>query len=723
KLNLYVVETKGPALFGRDWLGKITLDWKAINTLATTPPGNPSTRLQEILEKYGDVFEDDIGLLKTTKAKLNLKENSQPKFCKARQVPYALRPKVEVELTKLQNDGILTKVDWSERATPVVPVIKKNGNVRLCGDFKQTINPVLHVNSLVHWIDAIFASLGGGQKFSKIDLRQAYLQMEMEEESKKFLTINTHKGLFQYNWLVFSVASAPAMWQQAIEQKLLEKARSYCNKLLDQILEGIPHVQCILDDMIISGATDQEHLDNLEEVLSRLSEHGLRANSSKCEFFKERIEFCGHEISKLGLHKSQQKVNAVINAPRPENVSQVRSFVGLINYYHDFLPNLSTLLQPLNQLLEKERRWKWTLECEQAFLKAKELIASEEVLAHYDPQRPIKLECDASPYGLGPALTQIDKEALALVWGVKKFHTYIFARHFTLRTDHKPLTAIFSPTKAIPATTAARVQRYALFLSGFDYEIEHRSSTQHCNADGLSRLPLATTEDEENQSVDPVEAFHVSQFSMFPVTWQQVRKATQRDSTLAQVYEHVMKGWHENKDTNLQPFYSRRNELTMHQGCITWGSRVVIPTKLRSEVLQVLHESHVCVVRMKALARSYVWWPGIDLEIERMQWLPAVIVDVHSKWREVIIMHSKTTTSKTVEALQTVFARNGLPKLLVSDNGPQFTAEEFQLFLKKNGVKHVTSAPYHPATNGLAERFIQTMKQSLTSMKEDLGST
>ena len=234
-------------------------------------------------------------------------------------MPYALRPKVEVELTKLENDGILTKVDWSEWATPVVPVIKKNGNVRLCGDFKQTINPVLHVQQyLLPRIDAIFASLGGGKKFSKIDLRQAYLQMEMEEESKKFLTINTHKGLFQYNWLVFGVASAPAMWQQA----------------MDQILEGIPHVQCILDDMIISGATDQEHLDNLEEVLSRLSKHGLRANSSKCEFFKKRIEFCGHEISKLGLHKSQQKVNAVINAPRPENVSQVRSFVGLINYYH-----------------------------------------------------------------------------------------------------------------------------------------------------------------------------------------------------------------------------------------------------------------------------------------------------------------------------------------------------------------------------------------------------
>ena len=196
--------------------------------------------------------------------------------------------------------------------------------------------------------------------------------------------------------------------------------------------------------------------------------------------------------------------------------------------------------------------------------------------------------------------SQIDKEALVLVWGVKKFNTYTFARHFTLRTDHKPLTAIFSPTKALPATNAARLQRYPLFLSGFDYEIEYRSSTRYCNADGLSRLPLATTENEERQSVDPVDVFHVSQFNMLPVTCQHVRKETQRDSTLIQVYEHVMKGWHESKDPNLGPFYSRRNELTIHQGCIMWGSRVVISTKLRSEVLHVLHESHVGVVRMKA---------------------------------------------------------------------------------------------------------------------------
>lgn len=774
QLNLYVVNTQGPALLGRDWLQKLTLDWKAIKALSTTSSSQDQpTRLQEILDKYSEVFDEEIGMLKNIKAKLTLKENSPPKFCKARQVPYALRPKVEAELTKLQNANILTKVTWSEWATPVVPVIKKNGNVRLCGDFKQTINPVMQVQQYpLPRIDDIFASLGGGQKFSKLDLRQAYLQMEMEEESKKLLTINTHKGLFQYNRLVFGVASAPAIWQQA----------------MDQVLEGIPHVQCILDDMIISGKTDEDHLNNLEEVLSRLHKHGLRANSSKCEFFKEKIEFCGHEISKDGLHKSQKKVDAVVNAPRPENVSQVRSFIGLINYYQHFLPNLSTLLQPLNKLLEKGSSWKWTPECEKAFVQAKKLITSDEVLAHYDPQRPIKLECDASPYGLGAVLTQvmednterpiayasrsltktekhysqIDKEALALVWGVKKFHTYVFARRFTLRTDHKPLTAIFSPTKAIPATTAARLQRYALYLSGFDYDIEYRSSSKHCNADGLSRLPMELTEEPE-QAADPVHAFYASQLNRLPVTSQKVRMETQRDPTLVKVYESTMKGWNKQQELTLTPYYSRRNELTVHQGCIMWGSRVIVPAKLRSRVLEVLHEGHIGVVKMKALARSYIWWAGIDQDIEdlakgcrgcqHVQQVPKcsplhpwewpstpwqrihvdyagpflgkmflVVVDACSKWPEVIMMHS-TTATKTIEALRTVFARNGLPEQLVSDNGPQFTAEEFQLFLKKNGVRHTTSAPYHPATNGLAERFVQTLKKSLTSMKEDSGTT
>lgn len=356
----------------------------------------------------------------------------QPKFHKARPVPYSVRPKVETELKRLEDQGILSKVNWTDWATPIVPIVKKSGEVRICSDFKVTINPVLQVDQYpLPRIEYIFASLSGGQHFLKIDLAQAYLEMEVEESSKKYLTINTHKGLFRYNRLVFGVSSAPALWQRA----------------MDQVLQGIPGTQCYLDDIIVTGHDDDAHLANLKDVLERLAENGLRANKSRCEFFKDSVEYCGHQIDKDGLHKTQDKINAVLRAPRPDNVNQLRSFLGLVNYYHKFLPNLSTVLHPLNALLQRENKWIWSKECDMAFKEAKALITSETVLTHCDPSLPLRLACNASPYGIGTVLShkmtdgserpiafasrslttaerkyaQIDQEALSLIWGVKKF--------------------------------------------------------------------------------------------------------------------------------------------------------------------------------------------------------------------------------------------------------------------------------------------------------------
>ena len=313
-LDLYVVKNKGPVLMGRDWLRTIHLDWCSIKSLqASLATSSPKERLDVMLAKYSDVFENKLGTFTSAKAKLSLKDDSQARFLKARPMPYALKPKVEEELRRLQNEGILTKVEWSEWATPIVPVPKKDGSVRLCGDYKITVNPELQAEQYpLPRIEDIFANLAGGQKFSKIDLRQAYHQIEMEEDSKKYLTINTHMGLFQYNRLVFGITSAPAIWQRTI----------------DQVLEGTSGTSCILDDMIITGKNDDEHLANLEEVLRRLQAHGLRANKTKCEFFKEKITFCGHDIDSHGLHKSPEKVEAVLKAPRPCNVAELRSFLG-----------------------------------------------------------------------------------------------------------------------------------------------------------------------------------------------------------------------------------------------------------------------------------------------------------------------------------------------------------------------------------------------------------
>ncbi|XP_053728751.1 uncharacterized protein K02A2.6-like [Synchiropus splendidus] len=552
----------------------------------------------------------------------------------------------------------------------------------------------------------------GGEKFSKIDLAQAYLQMEVEESSREFLTINTHKGLFQYNRLVFGVASAPAIWQRA----------------MDQVLHDIPGTQCYLDDIIVTGKNDDDHLQNLSRVLTKLCEYGLRAKKSKCEFFKNEISYCGHVIDKNGLHKSKEKTEAILQAPKPENVSQLRSYLGLVNYYHKFLPNLATTLHPLNVLLQVGTKWEWSEECNRAFKETKRLITSDELLTHYDPTRPIRLACDASPYGIGCVLShlmkdgserpvafasrslssaernyaQIDREALSLVWGIKKFHHYLYGQRFTLVTDHQPLVSIFNPRKGIPVMSATRLQRWALFLGAHSYDIEFRGTKQHCNADGLSRLPLLTTEGEMAPHSDPAEVFHSVVVQQLPVTNSEIQRHTKNDPTLSKVYEITMRGWPAHGETLFPEFSARRDQLSICQGTLMCGSRVVVPPKLRTRVLETLHEGHLGTVKMKSLARSYVWWPGIDKQLEditkgcsgcnKVQNAPPlaplhpwewpstpwqrvhvdfagpfmnsmflIAVDSHSKWPEVVLMKS-TTAEKTVSVLRSIFAKNGLPE-------------------------------------------------------------
>ena len=271
-------------------------------------------------------------------------------------------------------------------------VTKQNGTIRICGDFKVTVNPQLKVDQYpLPLIDDIFASLAGGQKFSKIDLRSAYTQMEMTDESKPMLTLNTHRGLFRLNRLPFGIASASSVWQRAI----------------DTVLSELQKTRCIIDDIIVTGADDEEHFRNLEAVFARLQAAGLRINIEKCLFFQDRIEYCRHEVSKDGMRKLQTKVQAIVDAPQPENISQLRSFLGLLNYYQRFLPDLAATLHLLNKLRHRGIKFVWSSDCQAAFQKVKNLIALDQVLTHYDSNLPVRLASDASPSHVGAVLSHV----------------------------------------------------------------------------------------------------------------------------------------------------------------------------------------------------------------------------------------------------------------------------------------------------------------------------
>ena len=764
KLVLVVVDGNGPSLLGRNWLKYLRLDWNNIFAVRTAQ----MKPLHSLLQRHQYLFSKELGEIHPFTASLHVKADATPRFFKPRPVPFAIKDAISQELNCLEKQGTISPVTHSQWATPIVPVPKKDGKFRLCGDYKVTVNQVLMVEEYpLPTPDELFTTLAGGKVFSKLDLSQAYLQLPVDKESKQYLTINTHQGLYEYNRLPFGVASAPAIFQ----------------KLMDTVLQGVSEVICYIDDILVSSADEDSHLRALEEVCNRLEKHGFRLKLEKCEFLLKSIEYLGHVVSKDGIQPIPSKVEAIVKAPTPANVQQLRSFLGLINYYGKFIPNLATILRPLNVLLQVNKVWKWSSECAKAFQEAKDRVISAGVLTHYDPSLPITLAADASAYGVGAVIShvfsdnterpiafasrtlttseqnyaQLEKEALALIFGIQKFHRYLYGRKFTFITDHKPLTTILGPKKGIPSLAAARLQRWAILLSAYDYSIQYKSTTDHGNADGLSRLPLPLT--SPTTDTQGAATFNIGQVQALPVTFQHIQKATRRDKILGKVYRYVIEGWPSHVPDELKQYKSRETELSTENGCLMWGIRVVVPQVLHSQVLKTLHANHPGITRMKAIARSYFWWCGLDKAIEDMgkschlcqanQPNPSVAplhpwvwpdspwkrvhvdfagpfqghtfliaVDAYSKWPEVIIMPS-TTSEKTIDVLRAMFAQHGLPEHLVSDNGPQFTSTEFKQFLEGNHIKHILSAPYHPASNGLAERFVQTLKRNLKATAKE----
>ena len=570
-LPLIVTAGDGPPLLGRDWLAVLRLDWKTVFTVA----GDIS--LQQVLDTHSAVFKEGVGELRSAKAKIYIDKDERPRFFPPRQVPFAIKEKVEEGLDRLQSLGVIRPVQFADWAAPIVPVMKSDGRVRICGDYKITVNRAARVKKYpLPRIDELFASLAGGRAFTKLDLSNVYLQIPLDEESYRYVTINTHKGLFQYLRLPFGVASAPSIFQRVTES----------------LLQGIKGVSVYTDDNLVTGPSEAEHLDTLTQVLSRLEAAGMRLKREKCAFLLPSVSYLGHVISVHGLHTKEGKVRAIVKAPEPRNVGELRSFLGMVNYDGKFLPDLATTLAPLYQLLRKRTYWRWKQKQQRAFQQVKDLLHSGRVLTHFDDRLPLVLACYASPYGLGAVLShqtaegeekpvgfasrtltkaesnysRLDKEALAIVYGVKKFHQYLHGRHFSIKTDHKPLTHIFSETRATPTMASGRIQRWALTLGGYDYSIQYREGKNMANADALSRLPLKTQHSEVPRPPELVNL--VEYLDSTPLSCTQIRAWTDQDPIHSKVRKWVQEGWpaHQESDQDLQPYYQRTEELSTEGG-------------------------------------------------------------------------------------------------------------------------------------------------------------
>lgn len=767
-VKVCVTDTENPPLLGRSFLRAFKFELVQVNSIGKDEKF--SVTIDQIKSEFSEVFQDGLGTYNGDTISLPMVNGAKPVFCKPRPLPLAWKDKIETQLRELIKNGVLEPIDNSDWGTPIVPVLKPNGDLRICADYKITINKYLeNFKYPLPRIDEIFASLEGGEFFTKLDMASAYNQLVLDDSSQHLCALSTHIGTLKMKRMPFGIKTAAAIFQ----------------KTMEALLRGIPGVVVYQDDITVTGKDFSDHMKNLRAVLNKLKSAGLKLNPQKCAFFQQRISYLGFSIDKFGLSKNDERFSNILKAPVPSNVSELRAFVGMANHYSKFIENFAQKLTPLYALLRKDTEFNWSGDCQKAYELIKAEVTSDAVLVHFNPTLPIILTTDASntavagvlshrfPDGLikpvafvSRALSKsesnystLEKESLAIIFCVTKLRQYLIGNHFTLQTDHKPLVSIFGEHKSLPIMAAARMQRWAFILSGFDYTIEYVKGTEN-SADNLSRMP-------QNCVMDTVENTYVNFIESdnnLKINFKDIARETKRDPILSKLSEAISSGKMLDYDQpDFMPFKNKINELTVEHDCILWGYRVVIPLKFRQQILNELHSSHLGIVKTKALARSYVWWPKLDNDIENLiqncepcrelqaspekakliPWKPSdsvwsrihvdfagpvrnfylfVVVDSFSKWVEVF--KTKTITSAfTISKLRDLFSHYGLVDVLVSDNGTQFTSDEFKKFLYLNGVKHILTAPGNPSTNGQAENFVKTLKKSLMACFNSSGDS
>ncbi|XP_064469299.1 uncharacterized protein K02A2.6-like [Ornithodoros turicata] len=712
------------------------------------------------------MFEDvfiGLGKLRGVRYRMKLRPGSQGIVRPARKVPLALRDKVKAELQRMEADGVIERVneptDWSS----YMVVVSKPGKLRICMDPVDLNKALRREHYPMKTLEEVASKLAGAKIFSTLDASSGFWQIPLDEDSSRICTMSTPYGRYRFTRMPFGICTAPEVFQKA----------------MNDVLEGLPHVQVVMDDILVWGTDKEDYDQNLQRLLQRCREVNLKLNLKKCQFSRTEVKYLGHILTTEGLKVDPNRVEDIRAIAPPKNVHELRTFLGMITYVSSFIPRLSHHTSELRELLKKGNAWVWTEVHQTAFEHLKEALTKTPVLAYYQPGKQITLSVDASQYGMGAVVmqegkplayssrsftgaqekyAQIEKEMLAIVHGCKKFHHYIFGQHtVVVETDHKPLQAIFAKSLH---ECPQRLQRMRLCLQAYSLDVRYRPGKEQLLPDGLSRFPTTEVMDETD------EMLQVNTLQELPIAerrLQLIREATKTDEQLQLLSKYADSGWpvHRGQVPSLTvEFWPHREDIHMEDGIVLRSDRVVIPFSMRKSVLKHLHAAHVGKEKMKRRARCTVFWPKLNdaidkvcdncaecqankprnkkmpmlsHEIPRLPWervgldlfahghkMYIVMVDFYSFYFEV--QELQTANARQINNFcMKVFATHGLPVTLVSDNGPPFSSYEFKQFLEHLQIRHITASPYHPRSNGMAERAVQEAKKLLrrTSTAEE----
>lgn len=731
RANIYVITNGSRNLLGKD---------SAIN-LGVLKLGVDVNQIKNVsFPKFKDVL-----------IQIPIDDTQKPVSQPYRRIPIPIEDKIKIKIKELLESDIIEEVhEPSKWISPIVPIMKDNGELRLCVDMRRANKAILRENHPLPTMEHLLPKIRKAEYFTKLDIKNAFHQVELHPDSRHITTFISSKGLYRYKRLMFGITCAPELFQKILEKILLK-----CDGAIN-----------FIDDILIYGQTEQEHDMRLQRVLQVLKENDVLLNEEKCLYKVKKVNFLGHELTAEGVRPLDKYIKSVAHFRVPKNIEELQSFLGLINYINKWIPNMATMTEPLKQLLRAKLGKNasieelWTSEQDHAFTSLKETLAKIQTLGYYDVNDKTQVIADASPVGLGAVLVQIDakgpriiaygnrtltdcerrysqteKEALALVWAIEHFNVFLFGKEFDLITDHKPLEILFG-AKSKPC---ARIERWVLRLQAYRYNIKYKPGKSNI-ADPLSRLCINANHFKAKSD----EHVHniVENARPRAVSIAEIKRYSEEDAEILK----VKKGIYSNDwDDSVKGYKIFESELCFFENVLLRGNRLVIPSKLRKNVLDAAHEGHPGIVAMKGRLRCKVWWPRIDKDAETLvksckgctlvglpnpptpmkrrelpeaPWvdiaidllgpLPSgdyllVVVDYYSRYKEVKIM--KTITSAVIiRLLKEMFSRLGFPSSITADNGRQFVSDEFKTFCKECNILLFSTVPYWPQQNGEVER-------------------
>ena len=551
-----------------------------------------SKTINGLIDEYKDTF-GSLGCFES-EHHIEVDPKVEPIVSPPRRIPLAQRKKLSTKLEEMERDGVIKKVeDPTEWVNPMIIVNKPDGSIRICMDPKRLNSAIKREHFQLPTMEELTLEMNEAKYFTKLDASSGFWQIPLDESSSYLCTFATPFGRYRFCRLPFGIKSAPEVFQKEVLRHFGD----------------LPGVVNFEDDLCVWSKTLEEHVERLKKVFERARKCGIKFNRKKCEFAKIFLPYLGHILTQDGIKVDDNKVFAIQNMPIPQNKEELMRFLGMVTYLTKFIPTMSTITAPLRNLLEKDTEWLWLKQHTDAVNHLKDLISNAPVLAYFDVNKEVTVMADASRYGLGAVILQenkpiayasrsltptemhyavIEKEMLAVVFAMEKFHQYIYGKHVTVESDHKPLVSI--QNKAFH-NCPARIQRFLLRLQKYDFEIKYVKGKDQVLADALSRAVAKESNVKTEIPVEEMEAIVTQILSEIPATNAKIEDIKQKqiaDEECQVLLKLCKEGWPETIDQvseKAKPYWSFREEIVENNGLMLKSTQIIIPKEMRNEML------------------------------------------------------------------------------------------------------------------------------------------